>query len=85
MTETIGIMAGIFTTIAAIPQIVRTIKNKGVKDVSPFMFIILIIGVSLWTWYGFLKHDLPIIITNGISTLFNAIMLLLIIKYRDIK
>jgi len=71
----IGILAGIFTTLAVLPQIIKALRTKKVKDVSPLMFVILCLGVGLWTVYGILKCDWPIIITNGISFLLNAIML----------
>jgi MtN3 and saliva related transmembrane protein len=77
----IGILAGICTTVAVIPQIVRTWKTKKVMDVSISMFIVLITGVGLWTLYGVLKKDLPIIITNGISVVLNLCMLYFIISY----
>lgn len=82
MEEIIGTLAGIFTTIAAVPQIFRAWKTKKVDDVSPKMFLVLTIGVSLWTVYGIMKQDAPIIITNGISTLLNITMLVLILKFK---
>ncbi|SIQ90559.1 SemiSWEET family sugar transporter [Maribacter ulvicola] len=85
MEEIIGTLAGIFTTIAAVPQILKAWKTKKVDDVSPKMFLVLTIGVSLWTVYGFMKQDSPIIITNGISTLLNITMLVLILNYRKKK
>jgi MtN3 and saliva related transmembrane protein len=81
-TQVIGIIAGIFTTIAAVPQIVKAIRSKQVEDVSPWMFFVLVMGVFLWTVYGFMKMDFPIIITNGISVILNSTMLVLIFKYR---
>ncbi|WP_255572417.1 MULTISPECIES: SemiSWEET family sugar transporter [unclassified Cellulophaga] len=82
LEEIIGTLAGIFTTGAAVPQIIKAWRTKKVKDVSPYMFFVLIAGVSLWTFYGILLKDVPIIITNGISTCLNAIMLILITKYK---
>lgn len=82
VVEWIGILAGIFTTSAAMPQIIKAWKSKKVEDVSWGMFVVLILGVFLWTVYGVIKGDYPIIITNGISTILNSIMLVLIIKYR---
>lgn len=79
----IGIVAGICTTIAVVPQIVRTWKTKKVMDVSIAMFIVLIAGVGLWTLYGILKTDWPIIITNGISVMLNLCMLYFIITYSE--
>lgn len=80
--EWIGIFAGIFTTVAAVPQIIKAWKSKKVDDVSPWMFCVLILGVFLWTVYGIAKWDYPIIITNGVSVILNSAMLVLILKYR---
>ncbi|WP_226990040.1 SemiSWEET family sugar transporter [Cellulophaga baltica] len=82
LEEIIGTLAGIFTTGAAVPQIIKAWRTKKVNDVSPYMFFVLIMGVSLWTLYGILLEDVPIIITNGISTCLNATMFLLIVKYK---
>jgi len=78
--EIIGSLAGLFTTIAVLPQIVKAIKTRRVEDVSIFMFAILCLGVGLWTVYGVIKEDLPIIITNGISLILNGIMLVIILN-----
>lgn len=74
-TEIIGTLAGIFTTIAVVPQIHKAIKTKKVDDISPVFFSFLLLGVGLWTAYGILKTDWPIMVTNGISFLLNATML----------
>lgn len=76
----IGYLAGIFTTIAVIPQIYKAIKTNKVDDISPVFFSILLLGVGLWTVYGILKIDWPIILTNGISFILNAIMLGIYLK-----
>lgn len=81
--EIIGILAGVFTTLGVLPQIIKAIKTKKVKDVSPMMFVVLCIGVGLWTVYGILKMDWPIILTNGISFLLNASMLFIIIRQKS--
>lgn len=82
LEEIIGIIAGVFTTIAVLPQIIKAVKTRKVKDVSPFMFLILCVGVGLWTFYGVMKTDWPIIITNGISFLLNATMLFIILTQK---
>jgi MtN3 and saliva related transmembrane protein len=79
----IGILAGGFTTLAVIPQIIKSWRTKKVMDVSPLMFTVLIIGVGLWTVYGFLKEDIPIIVTNGISFLLNLSMLILMFFFKS--
>lgn len=79
----IGYLAGIFTTLAILPQIIRSWRTKKVDDVSPKMFLILTGGVGLWVVYGLFKTDLPIIIFNGISFLLNLSMLFLWMLYRE--
>ncbi|MGC1471927.1 MAG: SemiSWEET transporter [Psychroserpens sp.] len=75
----IGTLAGLLTTIAVLPQIYKAITTKKVNDVSPFMYVILCCGVGLWTVYGIMKSDWPIILTNGISFIFNSIMLIILL------
>ena len=79
----IGILAGTFTTLAVVPQIIKSWRTKKVLDVSPIMFTILLLGVGLWVVYGFLKEDIPIIVTNGISFLLNLSMLVLMFHYKS--
>lgn len=80
-TTIIGIVAGICTTAAIVPQIWRTWKTKKANDVSMSMFIVLLTGVALWTVYGIIKEDVPIILANGISFLLNILMLKFILTY----
>mgnify|MGYP001094529729 CR=1 FL=1 len=76
----IGILAGVCTTVAVLPQIYKAIKTNNADDISPVFFSILVCGVALWTIYGVLKDDYPIIITNGISVILNSIMLFIYFK-----
>ena len=81
--EILGLVAGICTSSALLPQLITTIKKKKATDVSVFMFIVMLTGNSLWTYYGFAKDDLPIILTNIYSMCLNIIMLFLKYKYRN--
>jgi len=81
--EIIGTLAGIFTTAAVIPQIIKALRTKRVGDVSLWTYIIICAGVGLWTTYGILKMDWPIIITNGICFLLNIIMLFILYRQEE--
>ncbi len=83
LTSIIGLVAGICTTAAVIPQIWKAWKTKKVKDVSPGMFIVLLIGLLLWVIYGVMQNDVPIIATNGLALALNGFMLFLMLKYKD--
>jgi len=86
MTDTIiqltGIVAGSITALSMLPQLIKIIKDKKVEDISIWMLIALIIGLVFWTFYGFLKHDIPILVTNSFSLLVNFILIGLRIKYK---
>lgn len=83
MVEILGFVAGFFTTLGALPQLVKAIKTKNVGDVSLWMFVTILTGVVLWTIYGVFKMDWPIIITNGISSLLNLCMIFFYFKYKE--
>lgn len=77
----LGLLAGICTTAAVIPQLLKAWKTKKVNDVSPGMFFVLITGLALWVIYGIIQNDLPIMITNGVAFALNSLMLYLLFKY----
>jgi MtN3 and saliva related transmembrane protein len=77
----IGLLAGVLSALSMLPQVIKTFNEKKAEDVSPVMLIVLITGLALWVFYGSLKHDLPIMLTNGFSLLLNLFMLLLRWKY----
>lgn len=71
----IGIVAGIFTSAAMLPQLIKVLKTKETADLSVVTIVVLITGVSLWVYYGFLQDEVPIILSNSFSVLVNSILL----------
>jgi MtN3 and saliva related transmembrane protein len=72
-----GIAAGVLTSTSMLPQLVKLVKEKKADAISPVMLIILICGLALWTWYGVMLNDLPIIVTNAFSLVVNTTILIL--------
>jgi MtN3 and saliva related transmembrane protein len=81
--EGVGLLAGICTSSAVIPQLVTTIKKKKASEVSTLMFVVLLTGNALWVYYGIDKKDIPIIATNIFTICLNIAMLFLKHKYKD--
>lgn len=79
----IGTLAGVFTTIAFIPQVTKTWKTKSAGDISLLMFLLFSTGVLLWLIYGVLLHAMPIVVANGITLSLSASILLL--KVKDLR
>jgi MtN3 and saliva related transmembrane protein len=81
-TEIIGILASIFTATALIPQLIKLVREKKSENISLGMMAVLFIGLVFWVWYGFMKDDWIIIISNAFSLLINIITVILSIKYK---
>ncbi|MBD2445136.1 SemiSWEET transporter [Dolichospermum circinale CS-1225] len=78
----LGLVAGVLTTVAFLPQMFQIWLTKSAKDVSFVMLIIFMSGLCLWLIYGIIIGALPIIMANGVTLFFNLIILWLKIKYR---
>lgn len=78
----IGIGASVFTSTSLIPQLIKILKEKKSKDISIVMLAVLFMGLSLWVWYGFLKDDRIIIISNVFALVVNLIIGILTIYYK---
>lgn len=77
----IGLAAGFLTSIAVIPQVVRTWRIKHARDISIWQPLILIAGMLLWLFYGIMLHDLPLIAANSFSISCYLVLLGLKIVY----
>lgn len=79
----IGLAAGFCTTIAFIPQVLKTWKTKSAKDLSLGMYSIFCTGIVLWLTYGFMIDDLPIILTNIASMSLALSILYFKLSFKD--
>lgn len=78
----IGIGASVFTSTSLIPQLIKILKEKKSKDISIVMLAVLFSGLALWVWYGFLKDDLIILISNAFALVINLIIGILALYYK---
>jgi MtN3 and saliva related transmembrane protein len=81
-TQLIGIIAGICTGVSLLPQLIKIIKDKKADDISYFMLLILLAGLAGWVWYGILKEDYPIIITNSFSFMVNITIIFFTVRFQ---
>ena len=63
----IGFAAAFLTTIATVPQVIKTFRTKSAKDLSLKMLLALTAGVFLWLIYGLMINDLPLIAANIVT------------------
>ena len=85
LVKILGLVAGAFTSLAILPQVITTFKTKKASDVSIFMFIVMLTGNVLWVIYGFAKSDIAIIVTNLVTVVLNVTMLIFKVIYKNNK
>ena len=60
----VGYVASVASISAFVPQLHKVIKTRDTSSLALPMWIAEVITFSLWTVYGFLLGNLPIIVTN---------------------
>ncbi len=79
--EWIGYIAGLCTTMAFLPQVIRTYKTRSAKDISLGMYLVFCFGVVMWIIYGFSIHSRSIILSNMVTIILAGGMLLMKILF----
>ena len=78
---TIGLVAGTLTSVAAIPQVIKTLQTRHARDISIWQPLLLSFGVALWMVYGIQINDLPLILANITPLVCNIVLTGLKIYY----
>jgi MtN3 and saliva related transmembrane protein len=81
ITTALGLLAGTLTTIAFLPQAIRTWKSKSTKDLSLAMLGTFTTGVLCWLIYGLMIDSLPIILANAVTFVLAGANVILKLRY----
>ena len=71
----LGLVAAACSTLAYLPQVIKTWRTRSTADISLGMFSLLVSGLALWLAYGIIQQDLPLIAANGVTLVFAATIL----------
>jgi len=80
-TEYLGLVAGLLTTLALVPQIMRVYRLKSAREISVLYNTSMLLGIILWLVYGIMLGLVPLIIWNIIGSVLTSILLLTKLKY----
>ena len=83
--EFFGYFAAILTTLAFLPQLIKTLKTKKAEDVSLITLIMFLTGVLSWIIYGYRIESTPILLANLITFLLNLLILIFKITFSKNK
>ncbi len=79
--EIVGMLAAFLTTSAFLPQVYKAYRNKSAKDVSLTMYLVLLVGLLLWLYYGWHIESMAIIMANSVTAILVIFILVLKIIY----
>jgi MtN3 and saliva related transmembrane protein len=80
-TTIIATAAGVFTTFANVPQVLKCWRTGNTRDLSAKMLVALSFGLALWVVYGWLHGDTAVAISNAAGL--GLSLTLLILKARS--
>jgi MtN3 and saliva related transmembrane protein len=77
----LGLLAGTLTTLAFLPQLLKTWKSRSAKDISLSWLLTFISGIALWILYGVYTGSLPVILSNVITLGLTLIILFFKLRF----
>ncbi len=79
--EWAGYLAAAMTTLAFVPQAVKTIRTRDTRGISLGMYVVFTIGIAFWLVYGIALQSTPMILSNIVTFLLSATILTLKLKH----
>ncbi len=75
MIDVLGFAAATLTTLAFLPQVLKSWKRRSVDDLSLAMLVALNLGIVLWIAYGLAIAAVPLVVANIVTLVFTATLL----------
>ena len=75
LTDMMGYMAATLTSIAFLPQVLKTIRTRDTSSISLLMYSLFVAGVLCWLIWGLLLQQWPVIFANLVTFALSAIIL----------
>ncbi len=79
--EWAGYLAAAMTTLAFVPQAVKTIRTRDTRSISLGMYVVFTAGIAMWLVYGIALNSVPMILANIVTFLLSATILGLKLKH----
>ena len=77
LRDVVGYSAAILTTVAFVPQALKSWQTRDLSGVSLPMYSLFTLGVALWLAYGIILGEWPIIVANTITLALSGAVLAL--------
>ncbi len=75
--EWISAVAGTLTTLAYVPQAVKTLRTRDTSSLSLGMYVAIVTGLALWAIYGWMIGSMALLLANLITFMLAATILVM--------
>jgi MtN3 and saliva related transmembrane protein len=75
ITLMLGVLAATTSVISFVPQVWRVIRTRKTAELATMMWVLNVVGFSLWTAYGVELGRWAIVVPNVICLAFSAFIL----------
>lgn len=79
--EWLGVVAATLTTLAFVPQAIKTIRSRETHSISLGMYAVFTVGIVFWFAYGLVLDSWPMIVANAVTFVLAATILVLKIRH----
>jgi MtN3 and saliva related transmembrane protein len=81
--EIIGMLAAVLSTLAFLPQAVKTWRTGSADDFSLPTLLMFVTAIALWIIYGVMRAATPVWLANGITIVFATFIL--VVKLQGVR
>ncbi|QLA16426.1 SemiSWEET family sugar transporter [Desulfolutivibrio sulfoxidireducens] len=78
-----GYAAGVLTTVAFLPQVIKTYATRSARDISLTMYLIFTAGIVLWLIHGLTVGSGPIVAANSVGLVLSGAMVVMKLVFRS--
>ena len=79
--EWTGYVAATLTTIAFVPQAIKTLRSRDTRSISLGMYLAFTVGVAFWLAYGIFLQSWSMIVANIITLALSGTILAMKLRY----
>ena len=72
----VGYLASACSVTSFVPQVWKVLKTGDTAAISARMYTLTVVGFALWSAFGILKQEWPIILTNAICFCLSGFILI---------
>lgn len=81
----VGYLASICSVASFIPQVWKVMRSGDTEAISVRMYVLTVTGFALWTTFGLLRGEWPIILTNSLCFCLSGIVIFQKLRMRSLS